>query len=66
MSEATQSRPATRTGGLTGAKVGTFLARQGILIAFVLFMVGFTVANERFLEPDNILGVIRSDRKSVV
>ena len=60
MSEATQSRPATRTGGLTGAKVGTFLARQGILIAFVLFMVGFTVANERFLEPDNILGVIRS------
>jgi ribose transport system permease protein/putative xylitol transport system permease protein len=60
MSEAMQSRPATRTGGLTGAKVGTFLARQGILIAFVLFMVGFTVANERFLEPDNILGVIRS------
>ncbi|RBI87735.1 ABC transporter permease [Rhodosalinus halophilus] len=55
-----QSRPAARTGGLTGAKVGTFLARQGILIAFVLFMVGFTVANERFLEPDNILGVIRS------
>ncbi len=60
MSEAMQSRPATRTGGLTGAKVGTFLARQGILIAFVLFMVGFTLANERFLEPDNILGVIRS------
>jgi ribose transport system permease protein/putative xylitol transport system permease protein len=60
MSEAMQSRPAARTGGLTGAKVGTFLARQGILIAFVLFMVGFTVANERFLEPDNILGVIRS------
>ncbi|WP_371036814.1 MULTISPECIES: ABC transporter permease [unclassified Rhodosalinus] len=55
-----QSRPAARAGGLTGARVGTFLARQGILIAFVLFMIGFTIANDRFLQPDNILGVIRS------
>ncbi len=60
MSEAMQSRPAARAGGLTGARVGTFLARQGILIAFVLFMIGFTIANDRFLQPDNILGVIRS------
>jgi ribose transport system permease protein/putative xylitol transport system permease protein len=60
MSEATQERPAQATGGLTGAKVGTFLAKQGILIAFLLFIVGFTIANERFLDPDNILGVIRS------
>jgi ribose transport system permease protein/putative xylitol transport system permease protein len=60
MSEATQERPASGAGGLSGAKVGTFLAKQGILIAFVLFMIGFTLANERFLDPDNILGVIRS------
>ncbi len=60
MSEAMQSRPAARAGSLTGARVGTFLARQGILIAFVLFMIGFTIANDRFLQPDNILGVIRS------
>jgi ribose transport system permease protein/putative xylitol transport system permease protein len=60
MSEATQERPARGAGGLSGAKVGTFLAKQGILIAFVLFMIGFTLANERFLDPDNILGVIRS------
>lgn len=36
------------------------LARQGILIAFVVFMVAFAFANHRFLAPDNILGVIRS------
>ncbi|MEE4120201.1 MAG: ABC transporter permease [Paracoccaceae bacterium] len=60
MSEAAHERPARSAGGLTGAKVGTFLAKQGILIAFILFMVGFTLANERFLDPDNILGVIRS------
>jgi len=41
-------------------EIGGFLARQGILVAFVLFMIGFTIANERFLDPDNILGVIRS------
>jgi ribose transport system permease protein/putative xylitol transport system permease protein len=60
MSEAAQGRPAAGTGRFSGAKIGTFLAKQGILIAFILFMVGFTLANERFLDPDNILGVIRS------
>lgn len=40
--------------------LGGFLARQGILVAFVLFLVGFTIANERFLAPDNVMGVIRS------
>lgn len=40
--------------------IGGILARQGILIAFALFMVGFTLANERFLGLDNVLGVIRS------
>ncbi|MGF1561040.1 MAG: ABC transporter permease [Geminicoccaceae bacterium] len=40
--------------------VVSLLARQGILIAFVFFIIGFTLANERFLAPDNIMGVVRS------
>ncbi|MBT56319.1 MAG: ribose ABC transporter permease [Mameliella sp.] len=45
----------TKQGG-----IGDFLARQGILIAFVVFMVGFSIANARFIDPDNIMGVVRS------
>jgi ribose transport system permease protein/putative xylitol transport system permease protein len=41
-------------------KIVTILARQGILVAFALFIIGFTLANERFLDLDNITGVIRS------
>ena len=40
--------------------IGSVLARQGILIAFAIFMVGFTLANQRFLGLDNVLGVVRS------
>ena len=40
--------------------LGTFLARQGILVAFAIFMIGFALANERFVDVDNVLGVIRS------
>ncbi len=36
------------------------LARQGILVAFAVFMIGFALANDRFLDPDNVMGVIRS------
>lgn len=46
--------------GLTGKGVGGFLARQGILVAFALFMIGFSIANARFIEPENIMGVVRS------
>lgn len=46
--------------GLTKEQIGGFLARQGILVAFVLFMIGFTLANTRFVDPDNIMGVVRS------
>ncbi len=46
--------------GLTKQEIGGFLARQGIIVAFVLFMIGFTIANQRFLDPDNIMGVVRS------
>ncbi|MBK5933586.1 monosaccharide ABC transporter membrane protein (CUT2 family) [Rhodovulum imhoffii] len=44
----------------TKEQVGGFLARQGIIVAFVLFMIGFSMANARFIDPDNIMGVIRS------
>ena len=40
--------------------VGRFLARQGILVAFAVFMIAFALANDRILDIDNILGVIRS------
>ena len=45
---------------LTKQQIGNVLAKQGILIAFVVFMIAFTVANPKFLTPDNILSVVRS------
>jgi ribose/xylose/arabinose/galactoside ABC-type transport system permease subunit len=36
------------------------LARQGILVAFIVFMVGFTLWNPRFIDIDNVFGVVRS------
>lgn len=45
---------------MSKADIGRFLARQGILIAFAVFIIGFTIANERFLSPDNVMGVVRS------
>ncbi|MCC1482755.1 ABC transporter permease [Roseibaca sp. Y0-43] len=46
--------------GLTKQDIGKVLAKQGILIAFVVFMIGFALANQRFIAIDNIAGVIRS------
>jgi len=40
--------------------IGGVLARQGILVAFAVFMIVFALANDRFLAVDNVLGVIRS------
>ncbi|AKI01844.1 monosaccharide ABC transporter membrane protein, CUT2 family [Hoeflea sp. IMCC20628] len=40
--------------------IGKLLARQGILVAFVIFMIGFALLNDRFLTVDNVLGVVRS------
>jgi ribose/xylose/arabinose/galactoside ABC-type transport system permease subunit len=40
--------------------LGGVLARQGILIAFIVFMVGFTLWNPRFIDIDNVFGVVRS------
>ncbi len=39
---------------------GQLLASQGILIAFALFMIGFGLANDRFLTPENLESVMRS------
>jgi ribose/xylose/arabinose/galactoside ABC-type transport system permease subunit len=36
------------------------MARQGILVAFIVFMVGFTLWNPRFIDIDNVFGVVRS------
>lgn len=45
---------------LNKTEIGAFLAKQGILIAFAAFMIGFALANQRFIELDNVFGVIRS------
>jgi ribose transport system permease protein len=45
---------------LTMNRVGGVLARQGILIAFAVFMIGFALVNDRFVTVDNVLGVLRS------
>ncbi|WP_375258773.1 ABC transporter permease [Citreimonas sp.] len=45
---------------LNRQQVGSVLAKQGILIAFVLFMVAFTIANPKFLTVDNLFSVVRS------
>jgi ribose transport system permease protein/putative xylitol transport system permease protein len=45
---------------LTKHQIGSVLAKQGILIAFVAFMIVFTIANPKFLTPDNVLSVVRS------
>lgn len=40
--------------------LGSLLARQGIIVAFVAFLIVFALANQRFLAMDNVLGVVRS------
>ncbi len=39
--------------------VKSLLARQGIFIAFVLFMIGFGIFSDKFLSPENLLTVLR-------
>jgi ribose transport system permease protein/putative xylitol transport system permease protein len=46
--------------GFDRARIGAFLARNGILVAFVVFMAGFTLAEPRFIGMDNVMGVVRS------
>ncbi|SEN69220.1 ABC transporter permease [Palleronia pelagia] len=45
---------------LSKQKIGSVLAKQGILIAFAVFIVAFTLANNKFLTVDNVFSVVRS------
>ncbi|MBS1302047.1 ABC transporter permease [Loktanella sp. SALINAS62] len=45
---------------ISKAGLSGFLARQGIIVAFAVFMIVFAIANPRFIDIDNISGVIRS------
>jgi ribose transport system permease protein/putative xylitol transport system permease protein len=45
---------------MTRQNIGSVLARQGILVAFALFIIAFTIANPKFLSVDNMFSVIRS------
>lgn len=45
---------------LDRGKIGGLLAKQGILIAFALFMIVFTIANPKFITIDNVFSVVRS------
>lgn len=46
--------------GLINQRIGGLLAKQGILIAFAVFLIAFTIASPKFLTPDNVLSVVRS------
>ena len=46
--------------GIANNELLKVLGKQGILIAFVLFMVVFAVADSKFISTDNLLSVVRS------
>ena len=62
----TAAAPVAADPGITGpgpdttARVRRILAGQGILIAFVLFMIAFGLTSERFFTTSNIEAVLRS------
>lgn len=39
--------------------IGGAVARQGILVAFIVFLVVFGLVSDRFLSPDNLMAVVR-------
>lgn len=45
---------------IAGKQIITLLGKQGILIAFVLFMLVFALADAKFLSLDNLQSVVRS------
>lgn len=54
--------PPAAAGPARKARAGSLLsaaARQGILIAFALFMVGFAIFVDRFLSAENLMTVLR-------
>lgn len=46
--------------GMTKEKLGSIAAKQGILIAFVIFMIAFAIVSPKFLSVDNVFSVVRS------
>jgi ribose transport system permease protein len=38
---------------------GPAIAKQGILVAFILFMIAFTLMSDRFMTADNLMSVFR-------
>jgi len=44
---------------ISTATLKRLFARHGILIAFVLFMIGFSLMSDRFMTSDNVLSVLR-------
>jgi ribose/xylose/arabinose/galactoside ABC-type transport system permease subunit len=56
----TAAAPAAGPGArLSGETVRTVLAKQGILIAFIVFLIAFSLANDRFMSLDNVASVVR-------
>ncbi|SHJ66843.1 monosaccharide ABC transporter membrane protein, CUT2 family [Palleronia salina] len=51
---------------LSKQKIGSVLAKQGILIAFAVFIVAFTLANNKFLTVDNVFSVVPASAKQGV
>lgn len=45
---------------LTSQQIASAVAKQGVLIAFLIFMIVFTIANPKFLGLDNMSSVVRS------
>jgi len=43
----------------SAANLKKLLASQGIMLAFIVFMIGFALASDRFLSADNVMSVIR-------
>ena len=47
----------TATGN--GAQLKAFLGQQGILIAFIVFTIGFALTSDRFMSAENLMTVLR-------
>lgn len=39
--------------------LGGVFARQGILIAFAIFLIGFAIVSDKFMSPQNLMSVVR-------
>jgi ribose transport system permease protein len=48
-----------KTATVNGAQLKAFLAQQGILIAFIVFTIGFALTSDRFISGDNLMTVLR-------